>query len=58
MQKIKDKRKREAEERLNGAKKEDVIDPKAPAGKKPDPKAAPPAKAGAKGGKAEVIPDG
>lgn len=58
MQKIKDKRKREAEERLNGAKKEDVVDPKAAAGKKPDPKAAPPAKAGAKGGKGEVIPDG
>jgi len=29
-----------------------------PKGKKPDPKAAPPAKPGAKGGKAEAVPDG
>jgi len=56
-QKIKDERSKEAEERLHGGKKEEVVDPKA-AGKKPDPKAAPPAKGGAKGGKAEAVPDG
>lgn len=56
--KIREERKKEAEERLHGTKKEEV-DPKADAkGKKPDPKAAPPAKPGAKGGKAEIIPDG
>jgi hypothetical protein len=54
--KIREERKKEAEERLLGAKKEDV-DPKGGA-KKPDPKAAPPAKAPAKGGKAEAVPDG
>jgi len=53
-QKIKEERKREADERLNGAKEED--DPKGK-GKKADPKAAAPAK-GAKGGKGEVVPDG
>jgi hydrocephalus-inducing protein len=53
--KIKEERMKEAEERLLGTKKEEV-DPKA-AGKKPDAKAAP-AKAPAKGGKGEVVPDG
>jgi len=54
--KIREERKKEADERFLGAKKED-LDPKA-AGKKPDPKAAPPAKPAAKGGKAEAVPDG
>lgn len=53
--KIKEERKKEAEERLLGTKKEEV-DPKAKPGK-PDPKAAP-AKPPAKGGKGEVVPDG
>jgi hydrocephalus-inducing protein len=53
--KIREERKKEADERLLGAKKEEVVDPKA---KKPDPKAAAPAKPGAKGSKAEVVPDG
>lgn len=53
-EKIKEERKREADERLNGAKEEDDAKGK---GKKPDAKAAAPAK-GAKGGKGEVIPDG
>lgn len=49
--------KKEAEDRLNGQKEEEV-DPKLAAkGKKPDPKAAAPAKGGAKG-KVEAVPDG
>jgi hydrocephalus-inducing protein len=55
-QKIKDERQKEAEERLVGAKKEEV-DPKDAKGKKVDPKAAA-AKAPPKGAKAEVVPDG
>lgn len=55
--KIREERKKEAEERLLGTKKDDV-DPKAAGGKKPDPKAAPPAKAPAKGGKGEAVPEG
>jgi hypothetical protein len=56
--KLREERKKEAEERLNGVKKEEApADVKG--AKKPDPKAAPPAKgAAAKGGKVEVIPDG
>jgi len=56
--KLREERKKEAEERLNGVKKEEApVDVKG--AKKPDPKAAPPAKgAAAKGGKVEVIPDG
>ena len=54
-QKIKEERAKEAEERLKG-QKDEAVDPKAAAGKTPDPKAAP-AKA-AKGGKAEAVPDG
>lgn len=53
--KIKEERKKEAEEMLLGTKKEEAVDPKAKG--KPDPKAAP-AKAPAKGGKGEVVPDG
>jgi hydrocephalus-inducing protein len=52
--KIKEERKREADERLHGVKEEE--DPKAKGGKKPDPKAAAPAK-GAKPGKGEVVVD-
>lgn len=55
--KIREERKKEAEDRLNGQKEEEV-DPKLAAkGKKPDPKAAAPAKGGAKG-KVEAVPDG
>lgn len=53
--KLREERKKEADERLLGAKKEEVVDPKA---KKPDPKATAPAKPGAKGAKAEAVPDG
>lgn len=53
--KIREERKREQEERILGAKEEE--DPKAK-GKKADPKAAAPAKAAGKGGKAEAVPDG
>lgn len=55
--KIREERKKEAEDRLNGQKEEEV-DPKLAAkGKKPDPKAAAPAKGGAKG-KVEAVPEG
>jgi hydrocephalus-inducing protein len=55
--KIREERRKEAEDRLNGQKEEEV-DPKLAAkGKKPDPKAAAPAKGGAKG-KLESVPDG
>ena len=53
--KLREERKKEADERLLGVKKEEVVDPKA---KKTDPKAAAPAKPGAKGAKVEAIPDG
>ena len=57
IQKETETRKKEAEDRLNGQKEEEV-DPKLAAkGKKPDPKAAAPAKGGAKG-KVEAVPDG
>lgn len=57
--KIREERKKEAEERALGQKKEEP-DPKDLKGKKPDPKAAAPAKAPAKGAKGvvEAAPEG
>jgi hypothetical protein len=56
--KIRVERNKEAEERLLGLKKEEVVDPKAVA-KKPDAKAAPAKAPAGKGGKGvEIVPDG
>ena len=54
--KIKEERKREAEERLTGAKEED--DPKAKGGKKDAKAAAAPAKGAPKGGKGDAVVSG